>query len=310
MKKKVFCLFLGLVLTMNIAVIAAPHGSCSKGGNHHSRGSYHHRGSSSSSSVYLVRKEFNEKEEKFANCDRHFLLTETTTNHYSDGTRRIYKYYTVFNSDGSTLISSASDIKHLIYENKHYFIARLNGSYKIVKEDGTEVNHKKYSSMSEIAPNKLLVKADKKYGVIDLTEKTIIPIKYKKFERVGENLFLTNLNGYYGMLDNSNNILIKNEYDKIKPLYETFLLKIYGKYGLANSNGEIVLPPNYHKIKKLGEYILVKKNKRYGILDYSGNWIGEVKYKKIRLKRNVLEGLLDDNTWHLIPTDTKVSPIL
>ena len=304
MKKIVLSLICCFILSANSVVFAAPHNGCNKAGHNH-----YHRGSSSSSSVYLVRKEFDEKEEFFANCDRHFLLTETTTNYFSDGTRRVYKNYTVFNTDGSTLISGATDIRHIIFENKHYFIAKKNGSYKIIKDNGTEVSHKKYTFMSEITPNKLLVKHDKKYGIIDLSEKTIVPIKYKKFERVGENLFLTNLNGYYGMMDYSNNILIRNEYDKIKPLYDTFILKYKGEYGLANADGEIVLPAKYDKIKKLGEYILVKKDNKFGVLDSSGNWISYIKYKKIKLERNILKGKLENNSWQTIPTESKLSPL-
>ena len=306
MKKILVCFLFSMIISANCTAFAAHNHSNCRGGYHN----HYHRSSSSSSNVYLVRKEFDEREEKFHNCNKHSLLTETTTNYYSDGTRRVYKYYTVLNEDGTTLISSATDIKHLIYDNKHFFIVKKNKSYKIMNEEGIEVSHRKYSSMTEIASNKLLVKNDKKFGIIDLTEKTIVPIKYKKFEQVGENLFLTNLNGYYGMMDYSNNILIKNEYDKIKQLHDSFLLKKYGKYGLANRFGEIVLPTEYDSIKKLGEYILVKKDKRFGVLDANSNWLGNVKYKKIRLERNVLEGRLDDNSWHIIPVETKLSPLL
>ena len=306
MKKFIICLILCFIVSSNGLAQASPHTSSCRNGHYHNN--HHYRNSSSSSHVYLVRKEFDEREEKFANCDKHVLLTETTTNYYSDGTKRIYKYYTVFNADGTTLISSATDIKHLIYKDNHYFLIRKNKNYKIVNDNGIEISHKKYTSITEIAPNKLLVKYEKKYGIIDLTEKIIVPIKYKKFEDIGNNLYLTNLNGYFGMMDISNNILIKNEYDNIKPIHNSFLLKKYGKYGLVNSFGKIILPAEYDKIKKLGEYIIVKKDKYFGILDADANWIDETKYKKIKLDRNILYGQLNNKTWQVIPVNTKLSP--
>lgn len=151
--------------------------------------------------------------------------------------------------------------------------------------------------MKEIAPNKLLVKLDKKYGIIDLKENVVTPIKYKKFEQVGQNLFITQLNGYYGMCDNSNNTFIKNENDSIKQLYETYLIKKMEKSGLADKNGKIILPVEYDKIKKLGEYILVEKDNKYGVLNSTGTIIAEPIYKDIRLNRNTLEGKLVKGGW-------------
>lgn len=304
MKKFIFCLFISFIFLANGIAYATPANHNCKQGYYHGNNYYRN-----SSNIYLVRKDFDEREEKFVNCNKHTLLTETTTNYYSDGTRRIYKQYTVFNEDGTTLLTSTNSIKHIIFENNHYFLVKKNNTYKIIKDDGVEISHRKYTSMTELAPNKLLVKYEKKYGIIDINENIIVPIKYKKFETIGNNLFLTNLNGYYGMIDYSNKILIENKYDKIKQIHNSFLLKKQGKFGLANSFGKIIIPANYDSIKKLGEYILVKKDNNYGLLDSDSNWITEVKYKKIKLERNTLYGQNQDKSWQEITVNTKLSPL-
>ena len=102
------------------------------------------------------------------------------------------------------------------------------------------------------------------------------------------------------MMDSSNNILIKNEYDKIKSLYDTYILKKFGDYGLADKNGEIILEPIFDKIKSLGEYILVKQGKYYQIYDSEGNLLTDKYYKKIKLNRNTLEGKQNDGVWSKI----------
>lgn len=182
---------------------------------------YHHR--SSSNPVYLIKKEQTEVKSAFQNCNEHLLVTSTTINHYSDGTRRVYKSYSVLNKNGVEIISNAYDIKHIIHDKKHYFLARKSKQYKIFDTNGKVLNIREYSFMEEIAPNKLLVKCNKKYGVININENIVIPLKYQKFKKVGADLYLTKLNGYYGLLSSDNNILVKNEYDKIKPLMDTFV---------------------------------------------------------------------------------------
>ena len=102
------------------------------------------------------------------------------------------------------------------------------------------------------------------------------------------------------MVDSSNNIILKNEYDKIKRVYDTYILKREGNFGLADVNGQIILPADNDKIKKLGEYILVEKDNKYDVYDSDGNKLNEKSYKNIRLERNILEGKLNKN-WEEIP---------
>jgi sporulation protein YlmC with PRC-barrel domain len=154
--------------------------------------------------------------------------------------------------------------------------------------------------MSELEPNRILVRRDKKYGIINLSDETIVPVKYDKFETVNKRTMIAKLNGYYGVIDYDNNTLIFPDCDRIKPFYDTLLLKRYHKYGLATLDGEKLFEPHYDKIKKLGEYILIKKNDKYGVLNSKGEFIEEIIYKKIKLERNRLKGTTDNSNWKYI----------
>ncbi|MBE7713118.1 MAG: WG repeat-containing protein [Cyanobacteria bacterium SIG26] len=255
----------------------------------------------SSSCVYIVGKDFMQSEEKFLNCDKHFVVKDITTYLYSNGTRRTQVSATIYNLDGLVLESGCSDVEHYIYANKHYFSFYKDKKYQILDETGKINTVKNYKKMKVIVPNKFLVKLDKLYGVIDLYENTIIPIKYKSFEQIGQDLYLTKLNGYYGMINSSNKVLIKNEYDKIKPFYEIYVLKRKDQYGLANKHGEIILAPIYEKIKRCGEYIIVQKGKYYGVFDSTGNQLSPFIYKNIRLDRNTLQGKLNSKWEDITP---------
>jgi len=277
---------------------AANSSQCVNHSHGHSYNHTHHSGSSSSSTpVYLINKDSRTDEVKFPNCNKHYAITETTTNYYSDGTRRIFSNSTIYNSDGTVLISGCNSVKHIISDTKHYFIINKNKSYKIIDENAKILTTRKYTRMEEIEPNRILVKFDKKYGIIDLEENTIVPIKYKSFESKGHGIFLTKLNGYYGITDINNNTLVKNDCEKIKQVSDLFILKRYHKYGLADKTGKIILNPDYDKIKELGEYILVKKNGQYGIWNSDGENIAEIQYKSIKLHRNTLKGLTNRNVW-------------
>ena len=261
--------------------------------NHSSHGS-------SSNSVYIINRETRQDEIKFPDCNEHYVLQETIINHYSDGTKKTYTNSSLYNSDGSLIVSDCSEIKHIIYKNKHYFIITNQKGTQILNSQAKKITTRKYSSINEIAENRLLVRYDKRYGVIDLDENIIIPIKYQGLEENGHNILIAKLNGYYGIVDINNNTLIDCDCEKIKTLFDTIIIKRYNKYGLTDLNGKIILGIEYDKIDKLGEYITVKNNNKYKIYDYSGKLITEKQYKKFKLKRNHLFGFNDKNIWENI----------
>ena len=291
MKKLIFILTLTLLISTTI-VEAKPTGKPNRSNYHH-----HH---SSSSSNYIIKSDYIRDEHNFANCDEHSVIKETTINYYSNGNKRAYSYYTILNNDKTVLESDCTDVKHTIYENKHYIIYKKGKYYRIIDGEGNVISMRNYTKLQELTPNRFLAKINKKYGIIDPNENIIVPIKYKSIEQVQKDLFITNLNGYYGMMDSSNNIFIKNDYDKITSLYDTYILKRIGNYGLADKNAKIIYVPKYDKIKALGEYILIKKDNKYGVLDANGNKITEIKYKKIKLDRNILKGKNKLNIWEEI----------
>ena len=299
MKKIFICCLLALSM-------CTVYGACQHAGSHHghcnhAHAPYHgnhssHSSSSSSEHVYIVGKDFSKTEQKFPNCTKHYMVVETTTYHYSDGSRRSFTNCTVFNSDGTILISGCSSAKHILYENKHYFIICKGGCF-LIDSEGNRITKRTYSRMEEFKPNRFIVRYNKKYGIIDIKENVIVPIKYQKFITDGNGIFITKLNGYWGIIDSENNQLLANDCDKIKSLHDTILIKRYKEYGLADLDGKIIYDIKYDKIKKLGEYILIREGKKWFVLDSDGERINDFSYKKIKLERNTLYGFGDDKEW-------------
>ncbi len=266
--------------------------------NSHYHNSNYRNCSSSSCSTYLVETREEITEDKFPNCKNHYMVTKTTTKYYSDGSKLSFAISTIYNSDGSILVDDCRNVKHIIYNNEHYFTFLKDKYYRVMNSQGIRLTGANYTQMQEVAPNRLLVKRDKKYGVIDLNQKTIIPIKYQELEQIeNNNVFISKLNHYYGIVDIDNNILVENTCDKIKPLQDTLLLKQGNKYGLADLLGNVLLTNDNDQIKKLGEYILVKKNNKYAVYDFEGNQLSDYKYSRVKLERNQLKGFTVSDTW-------------
>ena len=160
--KKIVALFLITIMGSNILPATA-----------HTCRHYSHRTHSSSQSVYLIKKEQSEETTNFSNCDEHSLVTKTTINYYSDGTRRIFKSYKVLNKNGVEIITNCTNIHHIIYDKKHYFIAKQNKRYKIFDNNGKIISIREYTFMEELDTNRFLVRCNKKYGIINLEENLI-----------------------------------------------------------------------------------------------------------------------------------------
>lgn len=235
-------------------------GSCSHGASHGSSYSRSSGGNSSHDNVRLINTQYQKTEHKFTNCDKHYILTETATNFYSDGSRRIYSNSTIFNSDGSVIEIDCKSVEHLIFNDKHYFIINKNG-YKLINDSGETLTKRNYSFMTKITPNRILVKFDKRYGIIDLSEDTIVPVKYQKMTHIGNGIFVTKLNGYYGILDKDDNILLNNNCERIKPIHDVIVIKKYGKYGIYNREDRLYLNPCMTKLKNSMNTYLLKKTK-------------------------------------------------
>lgn len=288
-----------LSFTLSQAVFSACHcssGACHCAGHSHCHGS-HHSSSSESHPVYLINQTFSKEEQKFNDCDKHYVVTETTTNLYSDGTKRVLTKSTIYDSDGTVLVENCQSVKHVVDGDEHYFLIRRNRDCQIINSIGEVTSTRKYSGMDMVNPSRIIVRYNKRYGIIDLHENVIVPIKYQRLENIGKDMFKTKLNRYYGLIDINNKVFVDDNCDSIKPLFDTYLIKRNHKYGLVTLDGHEIMPAIFDKIKPLGGYILVENNDKYGILDVNGYPISKVEYKKIKLERNQIKCLTDDNHW-------------
>ncbi len=241
-----------------------------------------------------------EYEEAIPDCMEHYLYVTEVSTTYSDNTVSTARSYSVYNADGSVLVSNCRNAQHLTNYNGHYFI--INNK-DLIDSYGYNVTKESYVSLYVIAPDRIMASKNLSflkagYGVIDFSGNEIIPVKYQSIKtgKFNNGIYTTKLNGYYGLTDLNNTAYLKNEYDSIKELHYTYLIKKDNRYGLVNANGKMVLSATYNKIKKCGEYIIYEQNGKWGALDANGNILAYPQYKKIELNRNVLVGINYNNS--------------
>ena len=268
---------------------------CNCNNNHHTSGCPHHHttSSSSNSANYLVNTEYKQQKHEFQDCKSHYAITDIKTDYYSNGQRNVYKISTIYNSDGTILISNCQDFEHFIYDKNHYFIIKKQGKYGIYDTSAKVISKKQYSKLQLLKENRILAKLDKKSGIIDLKENTIVPIKYQKIFPTGSDIFITKLNRYFGLLNINNKIILKNDCEKIKKIENYLIVKRYGKFGLYDIQAEKILDIKYDKIKVSNGYILTKLNGLYGAVNIEDNSIINANFNKIKLIRNQLYGFKD-----------------
>lgn len=233
-------------------------------------------------------------------CNRHYLGVHEITTTYSPNDVRVTRLYTVYNADGSVIISNCKNAQHLIKDSNHYFLINNN---KIIDEAGNSVTGQTYASAYIIAADRIKVSKNISFmksgqGIIDFGGKEVVPVIYQQIKqsKINNNLYITKKDGYYGLLDLNNNILLKNEYDNVKELQNTYILKKYSLYGLADINGNVILPADNEKIERLGgEYIKVKKYGKWGIFDRNGNRITSTIYQDVKIQRDTIYGKKNDN---------------
>lgn len=174
-------------------------------------------------------------------------------------------------------------------EKDTYLIASKNGKYGVIKNNKVLINYA-YQGIEYDNNNSIFeIEKNDKYGIIDYTGKTIVPIEYigieidefyiqaykddeekviynMSGERItdlkyasilktqNENYQITiNEQGLYGIINAQNEELLENKYNYIEYLFEDYFIasKENGKLGVINSKEEVKVELKYDVLQKI-----------------------------------------------------------
>ncbi len=189
------------------------------------------------------------------------------------------------------------------------FTDSVTGLMGCVNYLGDTVITAKYEAVDPFGDNWVIAMRGAKLGLLDNSEKILIPIEYENcFAFYGElNYCILKKNGKYGVMNFQGEILLPFKYDMIfneEKKEHVFMAQIGEKWGLIDcSKGKEILPCEYEMIR-LGyirewtlagyEYneltnhlIAVKNNGRWGFVDMSGKLVIPFKYEDGEYEDNI-----------------------
>ena len=161
----------------------------------------------------------------------------------------------IVDSDGKTVIQAQySDIDILGKDNKSGFIVKNdNGKYGIVDYSNTQVLESKYDSIEKVYGNDMyVVTVNGKQKIVNKQESDVLTSGFDLIKQIlssQENAVIFVKNNKYGIMDVTGKTIIEAQYDKLEETKAgTFIAVKDGKYGIININKEEKLPFKYSSI--------------------------------------------------------------
>ncbi|MEG2101044.1 MAG: WG repeat-containing protein, partial [Flavobacterium sp.] len=164
----------------------------------------------------------------------------------------------------------------------------------------------------------LIVKEGNLYGMIDLSEKEIIPIKYQNIEIITADfavLTINNLKHFYNfrtkklntnfgfekfdmysrqftrikkgdketlvLNDDFSNLLFPFMYEDVSQNDNLFVVKLNSKYGLVDKNNKVIIPILYEQLYISCNKVIAQINNKYGILSLGNKIVMPFEYPNI-----------------------------
>jgi hypothetical protein len=180
--------------------------------------------------------------------------------------------------------------------NSTDFKVKKNNAYNIINVDG-KPRFKNWYQELYIPSNKrknYIVKLNDRMGIVDDSEKIILPIEYQDISQnvFNDGSFLAkNKNGKYGCVSLDGKITLPFEYDDLTAIIrENLKLAVKGdKYGLIQLNDGLpyeIIPCEFDTIIYSKTFYLVKKNHKFGLVDLFGKIITPVNFDSIEVDCN------------------------
>ncbi len=213
----------------------------------------------------------------------------------SNTTEEGYRYgYINYNGEKIEEIeyNELSRVTHIEDNENVYILCAKNGQYGITK-NGKELIKNEYQSIHYDEVNKLFsIEKSKKYGIVDLTGKMIIPVEYKQIDINGIYLYAQNDQGTTVYSNQGNQVNIDTDIAIIETQNEKYRIRIDSSkqngYGIIGKDGKQIIEEKYNYIEYLYDnyFIVSNENSKLGVIDDKENVKIEIKYDSIQKIEN------------------------
>lgn len=227
----------------------------------------------------------------------------TDENHYQYAgyivlvkTEEGYRYGYINNKGKEILNTEYNEIARVteIPNNENvYIICAKNGQYGVTKNEETIIGNE-YQSIHYDTTNQLfVVEKSKKYGVINLQGKTIVPIQYQEIDITGIYIYAQNEKGDKTVYNtNGTQENIDASIAILKTSNEAYKIKINNeketKYGVVNKEGKQLIEEKYNYIEYLNDnyFIASSGNGKLGVINDKGETIVETNHDSLQKIQN------------------------
>jgi len=158
---------------------------------------------------------------------------------------------------------------------------QTDGKWGLLNSAGAQVLAPKYDRIGWIPDSKLVqVRLGKKFGMIDLTGKEVVPVQYDEMKDTVDGMTPVKLDGKWGFLDKAGALAIPATYDDAGGFTDgVALVTSTGKPVLIDATGKAVARPAYDYVADGGEgYYKVARNGKWGFIDKTGKEIVPLRY--------------------------------
>lgn len=186
------------------------------------------------------------------------------------------------------------DINHAKYEPTTPFIVKRDGKIGALDSQGHELFlSDQYQDIANFSDGfaSVTVKNSpnpKKFGVIDLTGKLVIPPIFDKIHPFSNGLAVVEKNKKFGVINRQGQLIVDYQYDYIGYFGKNGLTKAYiktadpatNKYALLNTQGKLLSKPIYDDITPTNQNVtIVYQDDKWGLVDGTGNQVAPIRYQ-------------------------------
>jgi hypothetical protein len=177
-----------------------------------------------------------------------------------------------------------------ILEQQNYFLVCENSKYNIVDINNVPLFKTWYDHLKAPSDgrNFYIVQNENRFGVIDESEKAVIPMEYIEFADYpfSDGSYLAkNKDGKYGFILINGRITLPFEYDNLTKTSNNNIVSMQnGKCGLVQVNSGIpyeIVTCEYDTIKSAYKTFVVEKAGKAGLLDMYGKMLTPIEYQSI-----------------------------
>lgn len=216
---------------------------------------------------------------------------------------RIDDRYAIYNNKGIVLIPFKEGYSCLIYFSDDRIIAHKKGKAGVIDITQKEIIPFVYDSIFWDEKHEVyIIETEGLTGVVDKNGKEIVSCGFQDVF-LHDKFIMVIFDNKVGILDYEGQSLVACKYEALQDARENLIIfKEKGKYGLINISGKQILPPTYDDIEPFvhGYAKVTDKKGRKGIIDTNGELVCETIYEEVGHFVNKFAAVKINGRWGFI----------